>query len=558
LSGYCQTALFCRAAINKQIPMLTQLNLSVSQQSKLTVSKSPNIYTVILLSLFITLAAFKANAESFKFKIKNTTKNVVTVFYKINKKSGDFKVKSLVKLAPGEEKEKEVSVSKNDTVSFYGQNGEDETSAIVRKDFVTLSKQKNEVFYIPIVIPEKENTSFESLENLSLQLEHNKVLNFLLKMDSTSMTSMSMLENNFQNVYPLGTFVFVDTKTNRLLVPPLEPSYWNNSENYFTIQDSLYALVNNNHALQAGVQVSFIAKLFDSLRVNNAEELEFKGKLSLLRWKPSANANIYQILNDKAIQDFLQTCYDQINDPDSEYQHYRLYFLSSYERIDDLEIFGKQFYTFGNEADISLMSSGNPNFQLLSTNLGMLYTKSKTLSNYYSVQNAVLRTRAYDFTSLLFNGFKNNIKTKLIEDAYHTQHQLVAAILSEYSGLVDYNPDANKLTLVKLNEKDTTASLTPVLTTVSNLQPYSVELPDTSKQASAVAKNSQLDGYNNRVKLFNSHLNKINSLIKQLNQTNSDIVKMSASDDKQYKMYSKSSAGLLQEIEVNNDIVRKE
>jgi len=538
--------------------MLTQFNLSTSQQSKLTLSKSPNIFTVMLLSLFITLAAFNVNAESFKFKIKNTTKNVVTVFYKINKKSGDFKVKSLVKLAPGEEKEKEVSVSKNDTVSFYGQNGEDETSAIVRKDFVTLSKQKNEVFYIPIVIPEKENTSFESLENLSLQLEHNKVLNFLLKMDSSSMTSMSMLENNFQNVYPLGTFIFVDTKTNRLLVPPLEPSYWNNSENYFTIQDSLYALVNNNHALQAGIQVSFIAKLFDSLRVNNAEELEFKGKLSLLRWKPSANANIYQILNDKAIQDFLQTCYDQINDPDSEYQHYRLYFLSSYERIDDLEIFGKQFYTFGNEADISIMSSNNPNFQLLSTNLGMLYTKSKTLSNYYSVQNAVLRTRAYDFTSLLFNGFKNNIKTKLIEDAYHTQHQLVAAILSEYSGLVDYNPDATKLTLVKLNEKDTTASLTPVLTTVSNLQPYSIELPDTSKQASAVAKNSQLDGYNNRVKLFNSHLNKINSLIKQLNQTNSDIVKMSASDDKQYKMYSKSSAGLLQEIEVNNNIVRKE
>lgn len=542
--------------------MLTQLNLSTPQQSKhfsrLSSSSKPNSRIAILLLLFMTLTALTVNAESFKFKIKNTTKNVVTVFYKINKKSGDFKVKSLVKLAPGEEKEKEVSVSKNDTVSFYGQNGEDETSAIVRKDFATLSQQKNEVFYIPIVIPEKENTSFESLENLSLQLEHNKVLNFLLKMDSSSMTGMTMLENNFQNVYPLGTFIFVDTKTNRLLVPPLEPSYWNNSENYFTIQDSLYALVNNNHALQAGVQVSFIAKLFDSLRVNNAEELEFKGKLSLLRWKPSANANIYQILNDKAIQDFLQTCYDQINDPDSEYQRYRLYFLSSYERIDDLEIFGKQFYTFGNEADISLMSSGNPNFQLLSTNLGMLYTKSKTLSNYYSVQNAVLRTRAYDFTSLLFNGFKNNIKTKLIEDAYHTQHQLVAAILSEYSGLVDYNPDATKLTLVKLNEKDTTASLTPVLTTVSNLQPYSIELPDTSKQPSAIAKNSQLDGYNNRVKLFNSHLNKINSLIKQLNQTNSDIVKMSASDDKQYKMYTKNSAGLLQEIEVNNSIVRKE
>jgi hypothetical protein len=516
-------------------------------------------FNLLKITVFIfCLIPLLANAESFKFKVKNTTKNVVTVFYKISKKSGNFKVKLLLKLAPGEEKVKEVSVSKADTVSFYGQNAEDETSAIVRKDFATLIKQKNQVYYIPIVIPQKENTSFESLENLSLQLEHNKVLNFLMKMDSSSMTSLSMLENNFQNVYPLGTFIFVDTKTNRLLVPPLEPSYWNNSENYFTIQDSLYAMINNNHSIQAGVQVSFIAKLFDSLRVNNAEELEFKGKLSLLRWKPSANANIYQILNDKAIQDFLENCYNQINDPDSEYQRYRLYFLSSYERIDDLEIYGKQFYTFGNEADISLMSSGNPGFSLLSTNLGMLYTKSKTLSNFYSVQNAILRTKAYDFTSLLFNGFKNSVKTKLIEDSYHTQHQLVAAILSEYSGLVSYNPNPARLNLVQLNPKDTTSSLTPVITTVSDLQPYIAETPDTSKLASAVAKNNLTDGYNNRVKIFNSHLFKVNSLIKQLNQTNSDIVKMSNSNDNQYKGYAKNASGLLNEIVVSNSIVRKE
>jgi hypothetical protein len=543
--------------------MLTQSDLQ-NQQKRIPLlfitafKKSFHICTIALLVLFFSLASLRVNAESFKFKIKNTTKNVVTVFYKINKKSGDFKVRSLVKLAPGDERQKEVSVGKSDTVYFYGQDGEDQTSAIVKKDYETLSQDKDQIYYIPIVIPEKENTNFESLENLGLQLEHNKVLNFLLKMDSTSMTSMSMLENNFQNIYPLGTFIFVDTKTNRLLVPPLEPSYWNNSENYFTIQDSLYALVNNSHSLQGGVQVAFIAKLFDSLRVNNAEELEFKGKLSLLRWKPSQNANIYQILNDKSIQDFLQTCYDQINDPDSEYQRYRLYFLSSYERIDDLEIYKKEFYSFGNEADISLMSSGNPNFQLISTNLGMLYTKSKNLSNFYSVQNAVLRTRAYDFTSLLFNGFKNNIKTKLIDDAYHTQHSLVSNILSEYSGLVDYNPEPAKFTLVKLNEKDTTSSLTPVLTTVSNLQPYTYGVADTSKEASAIARNNQLDGYNNRVKIFNSHLNKINSLIKQLNQTNLDIVKMSQSDEKQYKMDPKNSAGLLKEIVVNNSIVRKE
>ena len=520
-----------------------------------------NLKTTLLtaLALFMWLLPLFGNAEGFKFKIKNTTKNELTVFYKISKKSGNFKLKALVKLKPSEERIKNVSVGKGDTVSFYGQDAQDETSAIVRKDFATLEKQKNQVYYIPIIIPEKESASFESLENLGMQLEHNKVLNFLLKMDSSSMSSLSLLENNFQNVYPLGTFIFVDTKTNKLLLPPLEPSFWNNSENYFSIQDSLYALVNNSHQLQAGAQVSFLAKLFDSLKVNKTEELEFKGKLSLLRWKPSTNANIYQIITDKAFQSFLQNCYDQIDNPDTEYQRYRLYFLSSYERIDDLEIMGKQFYNFGNQADLSVMSSSNPNFQLLSTNLGMLYTKNKTLNDYYSVQNSVLRTKAYDFTPLLFNGFKNSIKAKLIEDAGRTQHRLISAIIGEYKDLVDYNPDPVKLSLAKLNDKDTSYSLTPVITTVNNLTPYGYEVADTSKQAAAAAKNYQVDSYNNKVRIFNAHLKMVNSLIKQLNQVNSDITKMSESEnDKPYKSYAKNSAGLLNEIVVSNNIIRKE
>ncbi|MGN6640177.1 MAG: hypothetical protein ACTHJ8_14810, partial [Mucilaginibacter sp.] len=388
------------------INKLLQTDGLVSPFARLTISKKVLSASFLLIACFLfSLKPSSVNAEGFKFKIKNTTKGSVSVFYKISKKSGNFKVKALLKLGAGEERIKGVSLSKDDTIAFYGQDAEDQTSIVVRKDFSFLKANKNTVAYIPIVIPQKQNTSFESLENLSIKLEHNKVLNFLLKMDSTSMSSMSMLENNFQNVYPLGTFLFVDTKTNRLLVPPLEPSFWNNSENYLTIQDSLYSMVNTSHQGMANVQLAyFLARMFDSLRVNNTAELEFKARLSLIRWKPSANATIYQVFNDKAVQDFLQNCYAQIDNPDQEYQRYRLYFLSSYERIDDLEIYGKQFYNFGNEADLSLMS-GNPAVQLFSTNLGVMYTKNNTMSNYYSVQNAVLRTKAYDFTSLLFNSF---------------------------------------------------------------------------------------------------------------------------------------------------------
>jgi hypothetical protein len=453
----------------------------------------------------------------------------------------------------------DISVGKGDTIAFYGQDVEDEISIVVKKDFGYLTALKGKVISIPIVFPVKESANFESLEGLSLKLEHNKVLNFLLKMDSTSMSSLSLLENNFQNVYPLGTFIFVDTKTNRLLLPPLEPSFWNNSENYLTIQDSLYDLVNTSHHAQAGAQVAyFVAKLFDSLGVNNTAELQFKGRLSLIRWKPSTNANIYQIFNDRSVQDFIQNCYAQIDNPDEEFPRYRLYFLSSYERIDDLEIFGRQFYNFGNETDLS-MAAGTPGFQLLSSNLGLIYTKNRIMSNYYSVQNAVLRTKAFDFTNLLYNGFKNSVKNRIRADAYAQQHQTQLAIIGEYKNLVDYNPDPNRLTLIKLGDKDTTFTLTPIITTVNNLQPYAYAVPDTSKQAQLTNKNAGIDAYNSKVKIFNAHLKEINDLIRELGVTNEDIAKLSqpASTDPRYAM-AKNGSGMMNEIVVSNKIIRKE
>ena len=205
------------------------------------------------------------------------------------------------------------------------------------------------------------------------------------------------------------------------------------------------------------------------------------------------------------------------------------------------------------------LQAGDANFSLFSTNLGTLYTKNKTLSNYYSVQNSVIRTKAYDFTALLFNGFKNSVKEKLLEDAYQNQRRLVSAVLSEYSQLVDYNPNPTQLDLVKLNEKDTTGSLTPVITTVANLSPYASQPLDTAKAAATDGKNDKIDGFNNRARIFNSHLKEINDLIKQLNQTNSDIAKMSDSkNNNPYRDYAKNSAGLLKEIEVSNTIIRKE
>lgn len=505
--------------------------------------------------LILLLSPFWVNAEGFKFKLKNTSKSNVTVFYKITKKSGAFKVKALLSLKSGDEKLKDISIGKGDTIAFYAQDPENNSSVVIKKNYNLLEQSKNTVCYVPIIIPQKESSNFESLEGLSVKLEHNKVLNFLLKMDSTSMSSMSMLENNFQNIYPLGTFIFVDTKTNRLLLPPLEPSFWNSSENYLTIQDSLYAMVNADRRGMANVQAAyFVAKMFDSLRVNNTAELEFKARLSLVRWKPTATANIYQVFNDKAVQGFLQNCYAQIDNPDVEYQRYRLYFLSSYERIDDLEIYGKQYYNFGNEADLSLGNIA----QVFSTSLGVMYTKNKTLSNYFSVQGAVLRTKAYDFTSQLFNGFKNNVKNKIIASTYANQNKITTAIVDEYKSLVAYNPDPVRLSLQAIDAKDANPSLVPIQTTINNLSPYASLPADTSKQASATANNYKIDTYNNKVKFYNSHLKQINELFKQLEQNNTDLAKIAQSNPDKGFSSSANATGFIKEIEVNSQIIRKE
>jgi len=524
------------------------INSAVSKHKHLLIASG-------LLFLLSAISPGFALAGGFKFKIKNTAKTNVAVFYKITTPEGKFKLKTLIRLHPGEEKIKDISVAKNDTIAFYGQDAEDETSITVKRTYDLLSRDKDKITYVPIIIPEKQSSNFESLEGLSVKLEHNKVLNFLLKMDSTSMSSLSMLEKNFQNVYPLGTFIFVDVKTNRLLLPPLEPSFWNSSEDYLTIQDSLYAMVNKGRSGMANAQVAyFVAKMFDSLRVNNTAELEFKARLSLIRWKPTPTANIYQVFNDKSVEAFLQNCYAQIDNPDQEYQRYRLYFLSSYERIDDLEIYGKQYYNFGNEADLSLSAPA----QVFSTNLGVMYTKNKTLSNYYSVQNAVLRTRAYDFTSLLFNSFKKNVQNKIIAETRSNQHDILAAIVDEYKSLVAYNPDPVKLSLQTLDPKDLSPSIVPIQTTVKNLSPYTVIPPDTVKTDSARVVNDKMMAYNNKVKFFNSHLTEIHTLFKELDQTDNDLEKLSHNNPDKAFSSTVTSPGLLKEIEVNSQVVRKE
>jgi hypothetical protein len=514
------------------------------------------LLTLCLITLFTQPSVVLA--DSIKFKIKNASKNSLTVFYRISKKNGNFKLKSLGHFKPKEEDVRNISIKKGDTIAFYGQDQEDETSAIVKKYYTALQKHPDEIVYIPIVIPEKESASFESLQNLSTQLQNNKVLNFLLKMDSTAMSGFSLLENNFQNVYPLGTFLFVDTKTDRLLLPPLEPSFWNSTENYLTIQDSLYALVNSQHQVNASAQVAyFLGKICDSFNNTNTVELDFKGKISLLRWKPTATANIYQVFDDAAVKSFIQRCYAQLDDPDHQYQRYRLYFLTSYERIDNLEVYGKKYYTFGNQTDLSV--SSNPGFQLVSSNLGSVYAKNRTLSNYYSVQNAVLRTKAYDFTSLLFNGFKGSEKTRIISNSYTRQHLLQSAILGEYDNLINYNPDPTALNLAKLSKADTASSLIPVLTTIANLTPYSEEITDTAKTPVALTRNAQIPAYNTKVKMYDAHLSKINNLIKQLDQTNADIAKITnAKSGPGYADQASGTPGLLNEIEVNNTLVRKE
>jgi hypothetical protein len=94
-----------------------------------------------------------ARADGFKFRLKNTAKTNVAVYYKVNKRSGGFKVKALLSLKPGEEKIREVSLSKGDTIAFYGQDAENNTSVMVKKVFARLNRIKTRLPIFPLLFP---------------------------------------------------------------------------------------------------------------------------------------------------------------------------------------------------------------------------------------------------------------------------------------------------------------------------------------------------------------------------------------------------------------------
>src|SRR6185503_20395966 len=87
-------------------------NTSSGKPIKMLFSNLPSLFKALATIIIVLLLSLPANAGGFRFKIKNTTKNELTVFYKISKKSGNFKLKALVKLKPSEERIKSVSVGK--------------------------------------------------------------------------------------------------------------------------------------------------------------------------------------------------------------------------------------------------------------------------------------------------------------------------------------------------------------------------------------------------------------------------------------------------------------
>jgi hypothetical protein len=115
-----------------------------------------------------------------------------------------------------------------------------------------------------------------------------------------------------------------------------------------------------------------------------------------------------------------------------------------------------------------------------------------------------------------------------------------------------------KLTLQPLDPKDPSPSIVPIQTTVRNLSPYTIIPPDTAKTDSARAVNDKLSAYNNKVKFFNSHLTEIQTLFKELDQTDNDLEKLSHNNPDKAFTSTVNSPGLLKEIEVNSQVARKE
>jgi hypothetical protein len=435
--------------------------------------------------LLLILLTNVAVAKKFPFKLTNNTAFPIQVSAQlmkgVEKDNPDF----LFVLKPNESKQFEYKVRNGEKVKFIGVGGGIETLPLV-KSFENLSSRIPNEY--SLVLPVLDKLNVIELNEAIAKIKNDNILKIL-------MDSSKYLKDELP---PLGTFLFIDTKANSVL--PLTASYWKNEQLIRNVDNQYFnttSYINSTNAGSLSVSgVPFLRSLSTSFNSSNIMEVVWDiQNAHIQQWQPN-DKNVFQILQDPVNDGFIKACVGEMKAKNLAGGDYQLLFISSAYVVDKIKIAGRKYnaISFNADVDFQIPPTGVEVVQPIGVDASFKYTRAKTYSNVDSTLNAYLRFLAQDYTPAL-NAYLTQQERKTQKDAAVAKAEgLKNSIIGQYSVLQSLDGS-----LIKSDAVD-------VIIPIANSTPELVlrtEITDSANNN--ITAKSELE-YNSRARQYNSVL----------------------------------------------------
>lgn len=444
------------------------------------------------LNLIIIFALLTVNnyARKFTFKLTNSTAVQIQVSTQIikgvEKDNPDF----LFVLNPNESKEFDFKIKGGEKIKFIGIGGGIETLPLVKSYEILSTKDKND---FQLVVPVLDKLNVIEVNDAISKLKNDNILKILT--DS--------LKYSKDELPPLGTFLFINIKSNTVL--PLTAAYWKNENLVRKINNQYFSTtnyINSSNAASLSVSgVPFLRSLSTSFSSSNVMEVIWDiQNAHIEQWQPN-DKNVFQILQDPTNDFFIKSCVSDMKDNKLAGGDYQLIFISSAYVVDKIKLSARKYnaVSFNADIDFQLPPSGVEVVQPIGVDASYKYTRAKTYSNVDSTLNVYLKFLAQDYTPAL-NAYLTQQDRQLQQTtAILNAEKLKTSITQQYSAL--QNIDS---TLIKTITIDV---IIPIASTTNELALKQEIFDSTNKN---ITPQIDLD--------FNKRANQYNSVLKSLKE----------------------------------------
>lgn len=480
--------------------------------------------------LFLLLLTQSAFAKKFLFKLTNNTAFPIQVSAQlikgVEKDNPDF----LFVLNPNESKDFDYKVKSGEKVKFIGVGGGIETLPLVKSYDILSTKARNEY---SLVVPVLDKLNVIDLNDAIAKLKNDNILRIL--MDSAKYAK--------DELPPLGTFLFINTKTSSVL--PLTAAYWKN-ENLLRKVDNQYfnttSFINSSNAGSLSISgVPFLRSLSTSFSSSNIMEVVWDiQNAHIEQWQPS-DKNVFQILQDPVNDFFIKACVNEMKDKKLAGGDYQLLFISSAYVVDKIKIAGRKYnaVSFNADVDFQLPPAGVEVVQPIGVDASYKYTRAKTYSNVDSTLNAYLKFLAQDYTPALNSYLTQQDRLTQKNAALAKIQELKTSISQQYSALQSLDNS-----LIKSDAVDV---IIPIVNSTPELKLKEETIDSTGNN---ITPQTDLD-YNKKARQYNSLLSSLKENVAGYKLTVESIDKLSQQAQTDYQ----KESNLTTTIELDKKVI---